>query len=106
MVVKDGESFEGPGREEDVWTAAACAVDQPSPCTSVLGLGCRFLHLEWSQLWDEIFPLCREGEHEHSGAATHGGTVMEPSFCGERTSGGLMFLSRKMGHIQTSAFHL
>lgn len=39
MVVKEGESFEGPGRGEEVWTAAACAVDQPSPCTSVLGLG-------------------------------------------------------------------
>lgn len=39
MVVKEGESLEGPRRGEEVWTAAACAVDQPSPCTSVLGLG-------------------------------------------------------------------
>lgn len=67
VAVEEGESFEGPGRREEVWTTAACAVEQPSPCTSVLGLGWRFLHLELSQLWDEIFPLCREGEHGRVG---------------------------------------
>lgn len=60
-------------------------------------------------MWDEILPLCREGEHGQGGSVTHCGPVMhcesamEPSFCDKRTAGGLMFLSRKMGHIQTSA---
>lgn len=39
VVVKEQESFEGQGRREEVWTAADCAVEQPSTCTSVLGLG-------------------------------------------------------------------
>lgn len=73
VVVKEQESFEGPGRREEVWTTAACAVEQPSLCTSVLGFGWSFLHLEWSQLWDEIFPLCREGEHGQGGTVMHVG---------------------------------
>lgn len=39
VVVKEGELFEELERREEVWTAEDCAVEQPSPCTSVLGFG-------------------------------------------------------------------